>query len=73
MMYYYNNFFPFQMLGPIFMVLFWVLVIYLIVSVLRRTPNHYETNNAMEILKERYAKGEITKEQFETMKKDLHK
>ena len=27
--------------------------------------------NSLEILKERYAKGEITKEEFETMKKDL--
>jgi uncharacterized membrane protein len=30
-----------------------------------------ETESALEILKKRYAKGEITKEQFDLMKKDI--
>ena len=29
------------------------------------------TTHSVEILKERYAKGELTKEQYESMKKDL--
>jgi hypothetical protein len=36
--------------------------------------NYYRSgsgSNAMEILKERYARGEISREEFESMKKDL--
>jgi putative membrane protein len=30
-----------------------------------------ETESALEILKKRYAEGEITKEEFDRMKKDI--
>lgn len=57
------------------MILFWGFVIYLIVFVINKnqSKNDAGRHHSIEILKERYAKGEITKEQFEEMKKDLLK
>ena len=63
------GFFPFMILGP---VVFWGLIIWGIVELVR----HYSRPSAsagspLEILKQRYARGEITKEEFEARKKDL--
>jgi putative membrane protein len=63
--------------------IFWLaiigLIIWLIINSSRRS--HYNQNQyfpqspqketPLDILKKRYAKGEITKEQFDQMKKDL--
>jgi len=59
------------MFGFGFMVLFWGLVIFGLVLLLKKSSSSNEKDRSIEILKERYAKGEITKEQFEKMKKDL--
>lgn len=73
MMYYnYGNFLPFHTFGFIFMFLFWFLVIYGLVSLFKKADStHGIENSSIEILKSRYAKGEINKEQFEEMKKVL--
>lgn len=70
----------FMFLGPLCLVLIAVAIYYVITSASRREscsihahnqqPRHYSTR-AMEILKERYAKGEITKEQYLQMKDEL--
>jgi putative membrane protein len=62
--------------GWLFMVLFWGLVIAAIVAVVvsftrKSGGNGTKSESAMEILKKRYAKGEITKEQYDNMKKDI--
>jgi len=68
--------------GWIFMFLFWGLVIWAIFALVRGVSGHgccgghnhgehKQSNNALEILKERYAKGEISKEEFESKIKDL--
>jgi len=65
------------------MIMFVILIIFLFVFIGRwsnRPPwrgsgGHHresgESETALEILKKRYAKGEITKEEFEQMKKDV--
>lgn len=67
-------------LGIVIMVLFWVGLIALVVWLVRVIfPSQQPTQktspdnpqNAQEILKRRYARGEITREQFELMKEDL--
>ena len=55
---------------------FWWIVIFVVVLLLllfSRTFSKHNKNhlNAVEILKIRYAKGEISKEEFENMKKNL--
>lgn len=62
-------------LGGLMMILFWVLMVIFIVWIVREISGKNTSSNsssrASEILKERYAKGEITKEEFESKKKDL--
>ncbi len=61
---------------PIFMILFWGLVIWGIVALVRglsesRGSDSSKTDSALEVLKKRYARGEINKEEYEEKKKDL--
>lgn len=57
-----------------FMMIFWILVIILIVYLLYKLLNGHGLNlgtTSIEILKKRYASGEITKKQYERMKRQL--
>jgi putative membrane protein len=61
-------------LGPIAMVLFWALfvtaIVMLIVHLARQSRSVHD-GTAIAILKERYAKGEIPREEYEQKRKDL--
>ncbi|MDO8592608.1 MAG: SHOCT domain-containing protein [bacterium] len=60
-------------IGMIFMIFWWLLVIAAIILFARWLveQTRHGGKTALDILKERYAKGEISKEQYEAMKKDL--
>lgn len=62
-------------LGMVHMLLFWVLVILGIAALVRSLSSGARAeggrSDAVEVLKVRYAKGEITREQFEQMQRDI--
>jgi len=65
--------------GGIIMIAFWIAVIvgivllirWLVISTRSAGQRTYQEDSALEILKRRYARGEIEKEEFEQKKRDL--
>ena len=61
--------------GWVFMIFLWVLfilgIIYFIRLFIASAKKDASGDTALDILKKRYAKGEITKEEFEKIKNDL--
>ncbi len=63
--------------GWLFMIIFWILVIlgvaFIVQLVMRGGKGGGQGETPLDIVKKRYAKGEITKEEFERLKDDLTK
>ena len=65
--------------GGLMMIVFWAAIILFVVWLVREVSGSNKKQDgrehhgkaALEILKERYAKGEINKEEFESKKRDL--
>lgn len=65
---------PWGILMMFMMFLFWILVIVGIVLAVRwlvREGKERRSDSALEILRQRYARGEINKEEFDAKKRDL--
>ena len=65
--------------GPFIMIAFWIAVLvgivflirWIVISTRSTGQKTYHEDSALEILKRRYAQGEIGKEEFEEKKRDL--
>lgn len=62
-------------MGPVFMIFFWGLVVWGVISLIRvlsaKKDGESRQETAEEIVKKRYAGGEINKEEFDAIRKDL--
>ena len=68
--------FPWMWLIPIVSIVFVGLIVWAIVALVRRSneskgSESAKAESALEVLKQRYARGEISKEEYEEKKKDL--
>lgn len=75
--YYYDGMWGF---GGFFMLIFWVFIIWGVFALIRmniyghhdhKMHHPYSEDASLKILRERYARGEIDKKEFEDKKKDL--
>lgn len=59
--------------GGLAMLVFWALLVLFIIWLVRESEhgNSHSRSDALRILNERYAKGEITKKEFEEKKEDI--
>lgn len=76
MFYWSSHMWPNWYLFPsgIIVVVFWALIIWLIIRLINKSKSEVkEEKSPLEIVDERYAKGELTKKEFDQMKKDLKK
>ena len=74
----YNGFGSFMFIGMILMVAFWAAVFFGIIALIRwasgkslGAESKEKESHALNILKERYAKGDIDKKEFEEKSRDI--
>lgn len=66
-----HMFWNFGFFGIFFMILFWAAVIFLVYWVVKKATENQKPSKPIDILKERYAKGEITKSEYEKKKNEI--
>jgi putative membrane protein len=73
---YYQGWGVHSFFGGLVWIVLSILVVLLVIRLMRSNTSHFhheyrDNSRALDILKERYAKGEINKEEFEVKKKDI--
>jgi uncharacterized membrane protein len=78
-----NYYYPYNMhsgflFGGFFSFLWFIFICWLFITIFRRLFGHHPSsdftfpkNDSLEILKKRYAQGEISKKEFDQIKKDI--
>jgi putative membrane protein len=59
-----------MLIGSVWMILFWAVVVWAVVK-LTTHRNASEPASALEIARQRYARGELSREEFEQLRRDL--
>ncbi|MDH5444967.1 MAG: SHOCT domain-containing protein [Gammaproteobacteria bacterium] len=65
-----------MLFGSVFMWVVWILIfvgLFYLVKASLRSSDDYSQESALEILKKRYARGEISEEQFIEQRKEIEK
>jgi putative membrane protein len=60
-----------MLLGSFWMIVFWIGVIWAFIALINRSGGPSSGESALDIAKKRYARGEISKEDFDRLRQDL--
>ena len=73
MVYYsmWDMMYSFGWFGMMFMILFWAVIIWLVIWIVQQFAKNKES--ALGVLEKRYINGDITKKQYQEMRKTLRK
>lgn len=67
----FGNMNMFHGMGMIFWFLIFIIIIMIAFSFLKKSETEVDNNSALDILKNRYARGEIDKKEFEEIKRGI--
>lgn len=67
----YGHMNMFHGMGILFWFVMFIIIVMMVLSFFKKSDYVIKKDSALDILKNRYAKGEITKEEFDQIKKDI--
>ncbi len=67
----YGHMNMFHGMGMLFWFVMFIIIVMIVLSFFKKSDYVIKKDSALDILKNRYAKGEVTKEEFEEIKKGI--